>query len=112
MFRSAGIGKRHTIKPIDWHLEPRSWAEATDAYLEGATALFVAATNRVLAAAGMSAQDVDTVVTISSTGIATPSLEARVAAEIGFRADVQRVPVFGLGCAGGVTGIAIASRFA
>ena len=51
-------------------------------------------------------------VTISSTGIATPSLEARAAARVGFRADVERVPVFGLGCAGGVSGISIASRLA
>ena len=49
---------------------------------------------------------------MSSTGIATPSLEARVAGRMGFRADVERVPVFGLGCAGGVSGLAIASRLA
>jgi len=56
--------------------------------------------------------DVDTIVTVSSTGIATPSLEARVAGRMGFRSDVERVPVFGLGCAGGVSGLAIASRLA
>jgi alkylresorcinol/alkylpyrone synthase len=55
---------------------------------------------------------VDTVVTISSTGVATPSLEARVAGKLGLRPDVSRVPVFGLGCAGGVTGLSIASRLA
>ena len=49
---------------------------------------------------------------ISSTGIATPSLEARVAGRLGFRPDVERVPVFGLGCAGGVSGFSIASRLA
>jgi alkylresorcinol/alkylpyrone synthase len=52
------------------------------------------------------------VVTVSSTGIATPSLEARAAGRIGFRSDVERVPVFGLGCAGGVSGLSIASRLA
>ena len=50
--------------------------------------------------------------TVSSTGIATPSLEARVAGRIGFRPDVERVPVFGLGCAGGVSGISIGARLA
>ncbi len=112
VYRSAGIAKRHTIRPIDWYLEPRSWAEATAAYLQEGTALFVQAAGRALAAAGMAARDIDTVVTVSSTGIATPSLEARAAAEMGFRADVQRVPVFGLGCAGGVSGFAIAARLA
>ena len=74
--------------------------------------MFEDAATRALDAAGLSAAEVDTVVTISSTGIATPSLEARVAGRMGFRADVERVPVFGLGCAGGVSGLSIASRLA
>jgi alkylresorcinol/alkylpyrone synthase len=49
---------------------------------------------------------------ISSTGVATPSLEARVAGRMGFRPDVERVPVFGRGCAGGVSGFSIAFRLA
>ncbi len=112
VFRSAGIAKRHLARPLDWYLEPRGWMEATAVYLEAATGLFIDAANAALASAGLTAQDVDTVVTVSSTGIATPSIEARAAAAIGFRKDVQRVPVFGLGCAGGVTGLAIASRLA
>ena len=67
---------------------------------------------RRLARADLSAGDIDTVVTVCSTGIATPTLEARVAGKLGFRADVSRVPVFGLGCAGGVSGLSIASRLA
>jgi len=56
--------------------------------------------------------DVDAIVTVSSTGIATPSLEARAMGRLNFRPDVSRLPVFGLGCAGGVTGLAAAARFA
>ena len=112
VYRSAGIAKRHTIRPIEWYPQPRSWAEATAAYLHEATALFVQAAGKALIAAGMAAQDIDTIVTISSTGIATPSLEAGADAEMGFRADVQRLPVFGLRCAGGVSGFAIAARLA
>src|SRR5205085_11952643 len=52
------------------------------------------------------------IVTVPTTGIATPSLEARASTKMGFRSDVRRVPVFGLGCAGGVNGLSIASRFA
>ena len=70
------------------------------------------AATKALASAGTHASDIDTVVTVSSTGIATPSLEARVARRMGFRSDVARVPVFGLGCAGGVSGLSIASRLA
>ena len=62
--------------------------------------------------AGVSARDVDVIVTVSSTGIATPSLEARVGAEFGLKSSVTRVPVFGLGCAGGVSGMSIGARLA
>ena len=56
--------------------------------------------------------DVDVVVTVSSTGIATPSIEARVGPEMGFRPTVMRVPVFGRGCAGGVSGLTLGARLA
>jgi alkylresorcinol/alkylpyrone synthase len=65
-----------------------------------------------LAKADVPARDIDVIVTVSSTGIATPSIEAHVMHDMGFRDDVLRVPVFGLGCAGGVTGLAIAHRLA
>ena len=60
----------------------------------------------------MKPDDIDGVVTVSTTGIATPSLEARVGPRIGLRRDVRRVPLFGLGCAGGVSGLATAARLA
>jgi alkylresorcinol/alkylpyrone synthase len=112
VFRTSGIRQRHAVRPIDWYLAPLGWPERTSAYLEGACQLFVDAANNALDAAEINAAEVDTIVTISSTGVATPSLEARVAGRIGFRADVERVPVFGLGCAGGVSGFSIASRLA
>ncbi len=61
---------------------------------------------------GLSPDQIDGVVTVSTTGIATPSLEARVGPRLGLRGDVRRVPVFGLGCAGGVSGLALAARLA
>jgi alkylresorcinol/alkylpyrone synthase len=112
VFKSSGIRQRHGVRPIDWYLKPLGWPERTTAYLEGACQLFVDAASRALDAAELDASDVDTIVTVSSTGVATPSLEARVAGRMGFRDDVERVPVFGLGCAGGVSGFSIASRLA
>jgi alkylresorcinol/alkylpyrone synthase len=100
------------VKPFYWYLDHKGWPERTAAFLEGAEALFIDAAEKALAAAHLKAGDVDTVVTVCSTGIATPSLEARVAKRLGFRPDVARVPVFGLGCAGGVSGLSIASRLA
>jgi alkylresorcinol/alkylpyrone synthase len=112
IFANTGIIKRHGVKPFDWYLERRGWPERTKAFLEGAEALFVEAAEKALANAQLSARDIDTIVTVCSTGIATPSLEARIAGRMGFRSDVTRVPVFGLGCAGGVSGLSIAARLA
>jgi len=112
IYANTGIIKRHGVKPFEWYLTQRGWPERTAAYLEGAEALFVDAATKALANAGLKAADVDTIVTVSSTGIATPSLEARVAGRMGFRSDVARVPVFGLGCAGGASGLSIASKLA
>jgi alkylresorcinol/alkylpyrone synthase len=112
IFSNTGIIKRHATKPFDWYLEPRGWPERTEAFLAGAEALFVDVAQKALASAHLAGSDIDTVVTVCSTGIATPSLEARVAHRMGFRSDVMRVPVFGLGCAGGTSGLAIASRLA
>jgi alkylresorcinol/alkylpyrone synthase len=112
IFTNTGIVKRHAVKPFEWYLEPRGWPERTEAFLEGAEALFIEVAGKALAKANLAAADVDTVVTVSSTGIATPSLDARVARRMGFRSDVSRVPVFGLGCAGGASGLSIASRLA
>jgi alkylresorcinol/alkylpyrone synthase len=112
IFQNTGIQRRQAVQPMEWYFEQRSWPERSAAYLAGALELFIAAATGALDRAAVNAADIDTIVTVSSTGIATPSLEARAMGRIGFRPDVARVPVFGLGCAGGVTGLAIASRLA
>ena len=112
VFHTSGIKTRRAVRPADWYETPRGWPERTAAYLEGACDLFRKAAGEALTRAGLAPGDVDSIVTVSSTGIATPSLEARVAADMGFRPGVRRVPVFGLGCGGGVAGLALASRLA
>lgn len=112
IYDNAGIEFRHLARPVDWYTEPRTLVERTEVYLEVALDLFVEAARKALAEAGIAASEVDTIVTISSTGIATPSLEARALGTMGFRSDVARVPVFGLGCAGGVSGLGLAAKLA
>lgn len=112
IYVNAGIERRYSAKPIEWFESPHDWPERTQAYLASAGALFVTSARDALARSGLSARDVDVVVTVSSTGIATPSLEALVSKEIGFRPDVLRVPVFGRGCAGGVVGLSLGARLA
>ncbi len=112
VFETTGIERRYSVRPVPWFSEEHGWPDRTEAYMAGASALFETVTQKALDAAGLTASAIDAVVTVSSTGVATPSLEARILPRMGFRADVERTPVFGLGCAGGVTGLAIASRLA
>lgn len=112
VFGNSGIDCRYSVRPYKWFREDKGWPERTEAYLEGAVELFRKAAGKALAEAGLAPRQIDTIVTVSSTGIATPSIEARVMHEMGFRDDVRRVPVFGLGCAGGVSGLSLAARLA
>ncbi len=111
-FETSGIERRYSVVPIEWFSHPHGWKDRNAAYIIGARALFLDAARQALADAGWKAQDIDCVVTVSSTGIATPSIEAQVFEEMGFRDDILRVPVFGLGCAGGVSGLSIAEAIA
>ena len=111
-FESAGIDKRYSVVPLDWFRASQGWGARQKAYLSGATAMFRDAATKALADTNWKAREVDTIVTVSSTGIATPTLEAQVHKEMGFAETVTRVPVFGLGCAGGVTGLALAADLA
>lgn len=112
VFTTAGIRERQSVRPIDWYRQPLGWTERSDAYLAGAVDLFVDCATKALDEAHLAGADVDVIVTVSSTGVATPSLEAQAAARMGFRPDVLRVPLFGLGCAGGVSGLALAGQLA
>ena len=112
VFVNAGIERRYSVRPLEWFNSPHDWSERTQAYLDGAGQLFIDAAQRALDRAGIAARDIDVIVTVSSTGIATPSLDARASEHMGFRPGIMRVPVFGLGCAGGVSGLAIGARMA
>lgn len=112
VFETAGVIQRYAVRPLEWYLEPHGWPDRTEVYLQSAADLFEEAARKALAAAGLSGSDVDTVVTASSTGIATPSLDAYLLDRLGFRESVTRIPLFGLGCAGGVTGLSLATRLA
>jgi alkylresorcinol/alkylpyrone synthase len=111
-FDNAAIDCRATVAPIDWYGAPHGWAERTALYVEAAEQMFEAAAMLALERAGLAPEEIDGVVFVSTTGIATPSIDARMLPRLGFRRDVARVPMFGLGCAGGVTGLATAARLA
>jgi alkylresorcinol/alkylpyrone synthase len=112
VFDNAGIDQRHVVADIGWYVEEHGWADRNRLYLDAAEAMFLDAARKAIAQAGLIPADIDGVVFVSTTGVATPSLEARVFAQLGLRENVRRVPIFGLGCAGGVSGLATAARLA
>jgi alkylresorcinol/alkylpyrone synthase len=112
VFDNAGIAQRHIVAPTGWYEVSHGWNERSRLYLDACDALFCQAASLAIDRAGLEPSDIDGVVMVSSTGIATPSLEARNGPALGLRDDIRRVPIFGLGCAGGVNGLAAAARFA
>lgn len=112
VFDNAGIARRHIVAPLDWYMTSHGWKDRNAVYLDASEDLFVEAASKAIDQAGLAPEQIDGVVTVSTTGIATPSLDARCASRVGFRDNIRRVPVFGLGCAGGVNGLATASRMA
>lgn len=112
VFDHGGIETRRLCMPLDWYAADHTFGERNDRYLEHALTLSSEAASRALERAQLSPRDVDHIVFVSSTGVATPSLDASIANRLGFRSDVRRTPIWGLGCAGGVAGLARARDFA
>jgi alkylresorcinol/alkylpyrone synthase len=112
VFDHAGVEQRHFCVPADWFDEPHSFGDRNDLYVRHALSLSIEAARGALAAAGVDAADIGTVLFVSTTGMATPSLDARVALALGCPADVRRDATFGHGCAGGVGGLARAGAHA
>jgi alkylresorcinol/alkylpyrone synthase len=103
---AAGVRTRHMALDLDEYVGLDGFGAANDAFIDVGTALGERAIGDALAAAGLTPADVDLLVSTSVTGIAAPSLDARLVGRLGLRTDVKRVPIFGLGCVAGAAGIA------
>ncbi len=112
VFDHAGVEHRHLCVPPDWFDEPHSFGERNDLYVRHALTLSIDAARRALDDARVDASDIGTVLFVSTTGMATPSLDARLALTLGCPTDVRRDATFGHGCAGGVGGLARAATHA
>lgn len=112
VFDSTTVEERWMARPPEWYRDAHGWRDRLAAFEEAAMALLGEAAGRALAAAGIAATDVDHVVCVSTTGFATPSLDARLIDPLGLRPDIGRTPVFGWGCAGGAIGLARAADLA
>lgn len=100
LHHSSRVRTRHMTLPLDAYEKLDGFGAANDAFITGATELGATAVRGALHAAGLRPEDVDLLIFTSVTGIATPSIDARLANRLGLRPDVKRLPLFGLGCAG------------
>ena len=109
VFTNTGIRTRYSCVPIEWYDREHGWAERNRIYLASALDLLEAVTYQLLNRTGRDKNEIDSIVVVSTTGIATPSLDALLIERMGLRRTVHRLPIFGLGCAGGVIGLARAA---
>ncbi|HVU19564.1 MAG TPA: type III polyketide synthase [Rhizomicrobium sp.] len=112
IFGNTGIERRYSCVPIDWYNEDHGWQDRTALYVNNAVDLLEKVACSLLDEAGLAKDDIDAIVVSSTTGIATPSLDALVIERMQLRRDIRRLPIFGLGCAGGVTGLSRAADLA
>lgn len=106
---NSGVLRRHLALPVLEYAKPRTFGESNDAWIRVATQLGESASREAIARAGLLPRDIETVVFTTVTGLATPSIDARLVHRLGLRDDVRRMPLFGLGCVAGAAGIARAA---
>ncbi|MFE3165329.1 type III polyketide synthase [Streptomyces sp. NPDC059224] len=106
LHRGTKVRSRYMTLPLEQYAELEGFGAANDIFVAAATDLGAKAVRDALHTAGLYAADVDLLIFTSVTGIAIPSIDARLVGRLGLRPDVKRLPLFGLGCAGGASGLA------
>jgi alkylresorcinol/alkylpyrone synthase len=112
LYDNTAIECRYNCEPIDWYLKPHGWEERTASFQRHALDLLADVTVKTATAAGIALDAIDILVTNTITGLAIPSLDAKLFNRLKLAPTVERLPIFGLGCGGGVAGLARATRMA
>jgi len=112
LYDNTGIECRYNCQPVEWYLEPHSWEERTAIFQKHALDLLADVSVNAAAAAGVDLGAIDMLITNTITGLAIPSLDAKLVNRLKLKPTVERLPIFGFGCGGGVAGLARATRLA
>jgi alkylresorcinol/alkylpyrone synthase len=105
LHRAVRVGGRHLALPLERYAELRSFAARNAAWTDAAVDLGAEAVRSALLAADVAPGQVDHLYFVTVTGVATPSIDARLVDRLGLRPDVKRIPIFGLGCVAGAAGL-------
>jgi alkylresorcinol/alkylpyrone synthase len=111
LHRHVLVGGRHLALPLEAYSRLESFTEANDAWIRVGCDVGARAIQDALSGAGLGVRDIDAIWLTSVTGVATPSLDALLVNRLGFRPDIKRVPIFGLGCVAGAAGVARAADY-
>src|SRR6266851_193089 len=107
----VGVDVRHLAFSLEEYQQFKTWGQSNRAWLKVAEELGTKAIDAALQRAGIVRSDIDALYIVSVTGVASPSLDARLANRMGLRSDVKRTPIFGLGCVGGAVGLVRAADY-
>jgi alkylresorcinol/alkylpyrone synthase len=100
VFDRTGVETRYLARPLDWYARDQTFEVRNGVYAECGLELLERAARMCLQTSGVDADQIDHLFFVTTTGLTTPSLDARVAARLGMRADVRRLPLFGLAARG------------
>jgi alkylresorcinol/alkylpyrone synthase len=108
---SMKVDGRYTARPIEFYHNVQTWGQANDAWIEVGLDIGEQALCRALVSAGIQPGDLNALFVTSVTGIAAPSLDARLINRLGLSPNLKRIPIFGLGCVAGAAGISRAADY-
>ena len=111
LHKNVLVGGRHLALPIEEYSQLEGWGQSNDAWIRVAQDVGEQAVREALAQARLEPADVDCLIFVSVTGVATPSIDARLVNRLDLSPRVKRLPIFGLGCVGGAAGISRAADY-
>ncbi len=105
VFDNSQIDTRYFSRPLEWFEQPHTLSEKNQVYIDSSTELCLDAARKLLKQKGILPDEIDYIIYVNTTGLATPSIDARLINLLGLRQNIRRIPIWGLGCAGGAAGL-------